>query len=132
MRGFLAFGVSASCVARTSPCLYKSGSLPRKCSRLSLLDALTAAESLTEARADCASRIVCSKDIGSSSIRLLRNFSFVSSLTSSRARRRSAGVAGFRYHFLTVEPFLLLSSNWNEGWKWFTYRRIAPYTCARV
>jgi len=44
VRGFLAFCASASCVARTSPCLHRSGSLPRNCSRLSLVDALIGAE----------------------------------------------------------------------------------------
>ena len=72
---------------------------------------------MIETSADCASRIVCSNDTGSSSTRLFLSLSFVSSLTSTRLSRRSQGVAGFSYRFLTVPPLWLLSSSLNEDWK---------------
>ena len=84
------------------------------------------------ASADCASRIVCSNDTGSSSARLSRSIVLVSSLTSPRHSRRSQGVARALYLFFTLPLSRLRSTSWNEGWKWFTYNRIAPYRCAIV
>ena len=55
-----------------------------------------------------------SSDIGSNSARLRRNHRFLSSLTSSRARSRSQGVAGLLQHLATLPPSQLLASSWNE------------------